>query len=189
MNPQRRSPGAAAGLIPTAAGLIYVQATPAGIARLVRAEPGDFDDDEARPRPDAVPDHARTGPADEHLDRLADQLDAYFDGTLRHFDVPVDWAAAGVAEGFGREVYREIQHVPYGETISYGQVSIDAGRPRNARRVGRLCSLVPVSFLIPVHRVIRADGGLGNCPGYRRGLIDHEQRNLHASGPVAIRSV
>ena len=54
---------------------------------------------------------------------------------------------------------------------------MDAGRPRNARRVGRLCSIVPVPLVIPVHRVIRADGGMGNCPEYRLRLLEHERRN------------
>lgn len=124
--------------------------------------------------------------ANHHLDQLTGQLDDYFDGRLRDFTIPVDWAGAGVADEFAREVYREIQHIPYGETDSYGQISIDAGRPRNARRVGRLCSLVPVSFLIPVHRVTRADGGLGSCPEFRRGLLAHEKRNINSAEPVAI---
>ena len=102
---------------------------------------------------------------------------AYLAGELRGFDVPLDWAAAGVHDEFSREVYREIQRIPYGETSTYGQISVDAGRPRNARRVGRLCSIVPVPFVIPVHRVIRADGGLGNCPEYRLRLLEHERRN------------
>ena len=185
-------------LLPTAAGLVLAEATPAGIARLEAVdpgtvlpgtvlpgtvpsgspEPGPGDDDEAL--------HPDGGAAAEHLARLADQLEAYCDGRLRRFDVPVDWDAAGVLDPFAREVYREIQHISYGETATYGQIGIDAGRPRNARRVGRLCSLVPVSFLIPVHRVIRADGGLGSCPGYRRRLLEHERRNLGSRAPIAL---
>lgn len=193
MRPGR--PGAATRLITSATGPMLAEATAAGISRLVRAGFGPDDDDE--PSGLAVGGHrgpvavaeADAEAADRHLDRLDDQLDAYFTGRLREFDVPVDWAATGVHDEFSREVYREIQAVPYGETASYGQVSIDAGRPRNARRVGRLCSLVPVSFLIPVHRITRADGGLGGSPDYRRRLLEHEQRNLDSSGPVAITPV
>lgn len=184
MNTQR--PQHATRLIPTAVGLMYARATPVGISRLVRAGTGPEDDDETGTRPARDPDESRAGEANQHLDRLTGQLDDYFDGRLRDFTVPVDWTAAGVEPGFGREVYREIQHIPYGETISYGQISIDAGRPRNARRVGRLCSLVPVSFLIPVHRVTRADGGLGSCPEFRRHLLAHERRNIDSAEPVAI---
>lgn len=186
-------------LIPTMVGPMLAEATATGVSRVVRAGHGPDGEPARRPAGggsggragSGVDAGAGVGPgadgaAGRHLDRLADQLDAYFAGALREFDVPVDWAAAGVDEGFSREVYREIRSVPYGDTASYGQISIDAGRPRNARRVGRLCSLVPVSFLIPVHRITRADGGLGACPEFRRGLLAHEQRNLHSPEPVAI---
>ena len=179
-------------MLDTAAGRMVAEATARGLARLDQVGP-DFpgvdqgvaswcpvedrdDDDEVS--------GSEPGAATEHLDRVADQLEAYCAGRLREFDLPVDWAAAGVHDEFSREVYREIQRIPYGETSTYGQVSVDAGRPRNARRVGRLCTLVPVPFVIPVHRVIRADGGMGNCPEYRLRLLEHERRNLTAAAPV-----
>ncbi|MFJ5872001.1 methylated-DNA--[protein]-cysteine S-methyltransferase [Dietzia maris] len=206
--PAPRTPRGVTHVLTTAAGLMLVEATPDGIARLVQVDAGEIgpdladpddgpggiaatwfnvehhDDDEGRdPEP---------GAAAEHLARLAEQVEDYLAGKLRGFDVPLDWAAAGVHDEFSREVYREIQHIPYGETSSYGQVSIDAGRPRNARRVGRLCTLVPVPFVIPVHRVIRADGGMGNCPEYRLRLLEHERRNIAAEragkpGPLPFR--
>lgn len=183
-------------VLDTPAGCVVVEATATGVSRLdqvgpdplgvdrdpapgVPVEPSDDDDEAGGAEPDA-----ETGAAAEHLDRLASQLEAYFAGRLRAFDTPVDWVAAGVHDEFSREAYREIQHIPYGETSTYGQVSVDAGRPRNARRVGRLCTLVPVPFVIPVHRVIRADGGMGNCPEYRLRLLEHERRNLTAAVPV-----
>ena len=175
-------------IVDTAAGRLILEASASGIAGVEQVGPDvslpdarvgggvGCDDDETRHRP--------PGAAEEHLDRLTGQIDAYLDGELRQFDVPLDWAAAGVHDEFSREVYRAIQRIPYGETSTYGQISAEAGRPRNARRVGRLCSLVPVPFVIPVHRVIRADGGLGNCPEYRLQLIEHERRNLTAAEPV-----
>ncbi|MDV8001642.1 methylated-DNA--[protein]-cysteine S-methyltransferase [Rhodococcus sp. IEGM 1408] len=207
--------GRAVRLLDTAAGRIIIEATPRGIARLEQVgpevgidevgpdQPGTwfdvkhFDDDDNQDNDDDDnPDNDDDTDDDEVRDpdpgaaagllaRLADQLEAYLAGERREFDVPVDWAAAGVHDEFSREAYREIQHIPYGETSSYGQISIDAGRPRNARRVGRLCTLVPVPFVIPVHRVIRADGGMGNCPEYRLRLLEHERRNLAAADPIA----
>ena len=192
------SGGRAVRLLDTPAGRMILEATPRGIARVEQVGPEvgagvgagagldeaaawfdvkHSDDDEVR---DPDP-----GAAAGHLARLAEQLEAYLAGDGRDFDVPVDWAAAGVHDEFSREAYREIQHIPYGETSSYGQISVDAGRPRNARRVGRLCTLVPVPFVIPVHRVIRADGGMGNCPEYRLRLLEHERRNLAATAPIA----
>lgn len=166
-------------VLDTAAGRFVVEATARGIARIdgVGAEVAvGYDDDDNTGHPAAAADH---------LARLTEHLDGYLAGTRRTIDVPVDLDAAGVHDEFSREVYREIGHIPYGETSTYGQISVDAGRPRNARRVGRLCSLVPAPLLIPVHRVIRADGGLGSCPEYRLRLLEHERRNLHAGRPVA----
>lgn len=202
--PEPRTPGGVTRVLATAAGLMLVEATPDGIARLVQVDANQLDADQLDHR-DApatwfnVKHHdddegrdPEPGAAAEHLARLAEQVEDYLAGRLRGFDVPLDWAAAGVHDEFSREVYREIQHIPYGETSSYGQVSIDAGRPRNARRVGRLCTLVPVPFVIPVHRVIRADGGMGNCPEYRLRLLEHERRNIAAEragkpGPLPFR--
>ena len=201
-------------VLDTAAGLMIVEATDVGIARLVQVaadlvdpglvDPGLVDPDHldhgataatwfgVAHRDDDEGRDPEPGAAAEHLAHLAEQVEDYLAGRLREFDVPLDWAAAGVHDEFSREVYREIRHIPYGETCSYGQVSIDAGRPRNARRVGRLCTLVPVPFVIPVHRVIRADGGMGNCPGYRLRLLEHERRNIAAEragqdGPIPFR--
>ena len=175
-------------LLPTSAGLVLAEATDRGLTRLDVVDPGTVlagpGDDEAGGGDEAGGDDWRS--AAGHLTRLAEELEAYCDGRLREFAVPVDWEGAGVHDPFAREVYREIRAIPYGETGTYGQVAVDAGRPRNARRVGRLCSLVPVSFVIPVHRVIRADGGLGSCPGFRRRLLDHERRNASSSSPVAL---
>ncbi|MET3862684.1 methylated-DNA-[protein]-cysteine S-methyltransferase [Dietzia sp. 2505] len=187
----RQTAGRAVRVLDTAAGRMVAEATPRGLARLDQVGPdqdvaswfavdSSGDDDEVR--------GSEPGAAAEYLDRVAEQLEAYCAGRLRQFDIPVDWAAAGVHDEFSREAYREIQHIPYGETSTYGQISVDAGRPRNARRVGRLCTLVPVPFVIPVHRVIRADGGMGNCPEYRLRLLEHERRNLAAAAPVPFRS-
>ncbi|MFN3600275.1 MAG: methylated-DNA--[protein]-cysteine S-methyltransferase [Dietzia sp.] len=187
----RESAGRAVRVLDTAAGRMVAEATARGLARLDQVGPDqDLESWFAVTHPDDDDEvgGSEPGAAAEHLARVADQLGAYFAGELREFDVPVDWTAAGVHDEFSREVYREIQCIPYGETTSYGQVSVDAGRPRNARRVGRLCTLVPVPFVIPVHRVIRADGGMGNCPDFRLRLLEHERRNLTAVAPVPFRN-
>ncbi len=183
-------------VLDTPAGRLVVEATAHGIARIDRLGPGEGEvagegggaaaastlGGGAEDNPDD--DNAPTAAAD-HLARLTEHLSGYLAGTRRSIDVPVDFDAAGIHDEFAREVYREICHIPYGETSTYGEISVDAGRPRNARRVGRLCSLVPAQFLIPVHRVIRADGGLGACPEHRLQLLEHERRNLQAGHPVA----
>lgn len=183
-------------VLDTAAGRLVVEATAHGIARIDRVGPDvvavgdDHDDDSIGCQSPGAESRSGgsgsgLGAAAAHLARLAEHLDCYLAGTRRSIDVPLDLDAAGIHDEFSREVYREIGHIPYGETSTYGEISLDAGRPRNARRVGRLCSLVPAQFLIPVHRVIRADGGLGACSDYRLQLLEHERRNVHGDRPVA----
>lgn len=86
------------------------------------------------------------------------ELDAYFDGHLRAFTAPLDWR---LAPGFTGEALRAVCEIPYGETASYGQIAIAAGRPRAARAVGTACRRTPFSIVVPVHRVVRADGTPG----------------------------
>lgn len=165
-------------VLDTLAGRLVVETSGRGVVRVERAEGVGLED---------VADLTAEGEAGaaEVLDAVAEQIDEYLAGTRRDFDVPLDLDAAGVHDEFAREVYREIQHIPYGETAAYGEIGLDAGRPRSARLVGRLCGQVPASFVIPVHRVIRADGGLGGCPEYRLQLLEHERRNVQAGRPVA----
>ena len=207
--PAPRPPGVQTRLFHTDVGAMLAEATPHGVARLAQVSPHEVDatwfnvkhhrsedDDEVGPDrtgrpgqvhgPDAVDAAGRLDRSFGHLDRVERQVQDYLAGRLREFRVDIDWEAAGVHDEFSREVYCEIQHIPYGHTSTYGQISIDAGRPRNARRVGRLCSLVPVTLVIPVHRVIRADGGMGRCPEYRLRLLQHEREVLAAGSPRTV---
>ena len=108
-------------------------------------------------------------------DGLAEQVEQYFDGARRRFDVDIDWR---LVTGFAREAMRAVLEIPYGETASYGEVAAMAGRPRAARAVGTACRTAPLSLFVPVHRVIRADGSLGEYGGnepIKRFLIDIER--------------
>lgn len=107
----------------------------------------------------------------------AAQLDEYFAGALRTFTVPLDWRHV---HGFAVDALRAAIDIPYGETAAYGEVAIMAGRPRAARAVGTACARSPWSIIVPVHRVVRADGTIGpygNNPETKRFLIDLERRN------------
>ncbi|GAA1465523.1 methylated-DNA--[protein]-cysteine S-methyltransferase [Microbacterium thalassium] len=115
--------------------------------------------------------HERTDAAAAAID----QLDGYFAGDVREFDVPLDWR---LVKGFTREALQAVCGIPYGETAGYGEVAILAGRPRAARAVGTACANTPFSLVVPVHRVVRADGTLGEYggrPELKRYLIDLEQ--------------
>ena len=102
------------------------------------------------------------------------QLGEYFDGDRRAFDIPLDWR---LTRGFHREALQAICDIPYGETASYGEVAITAGRPGAARAVGTACRLTPFSLVVPVHRVVRSDGSIGEYgarPEVKRFLIELE---------------
>lgn len=64
--------------------------------------------------------------------------------------------------GFSRNVWRAIDNIPYGQTISYKQLAVASGRPTAVRPAGTVCSLNRLILLVPCHRVIKADGGIGN---------------------------
>jgi methylated-DNA-[protein]-cysteine S-methyltransferase len=91
------------------------------------------------------------------------QLQAYFAGRLRDFDLPL--ALAGTE--FQRRVWDCLCEIPYGETISYTELARRVGSPRAVRAVGQANGSNPVAIIVPCHRVIAADGTLG---GYAGGL-------------------
>lgn len=111
---------------------------------------------------------------DDVLDEAAGQLDEYFDGVRRDFDLPLDWR---LVRGFTRAALEAVCGIPYGETAGYGEVAIAAGSPGAARAVGTACARTPFSIVVPVHRVVRSDGSLGEYGGrtdVKRYLIDLE---------------
>jgi AraC family transcriptional regulator of adaptative response/methylated-DNA-[protein]-cysteine methyltransferase len=92
-----------------------------------------------------------------------------------HLDLPLDIRATA----FQRQVWEKLRSIPYGETLSYGDVARLLGKPGAVRAVGRACATNPVALVIPCHRVVREDRSLG---GYRWGLerkqklLDQEKR-------------
>jgi methylated-DNA-[protein]-cysteine S-methyltransferase len=97
-------------------------------------------------------------------DDVRRQLDEYFAGTRREFELPVDLR---LAREFGRTVLEQLAHVPYGELTTYGALAARAGRPRAARAVGTVMNRNPVPIVLPCHRVVGASGSL---VGYGGGL-------------------
>jgi methylated-DNA-[protein]-cysteine S-methyltransferase len=91
------------------------------------------------------------------------QLTAYFKGELTAFDVPV----APIGTAFQRAVWLELQAIPFGETISYGELARRLGNPKAVRAVGLANGSNPISIIIPCHRVIGSNGSL---VGYGGGL-------------------
>ncbi|MEV6549921.1 methylated-DNA--[protein]-cysteine S-methyltransferase [Streptomyces sp. NPDC051597] len=110
----------------------------------------------AEPSP-ARPD--RPGPLAEPIR----QLRAYFAGDLRTFALPLDWS---LSSGFNRQVLRELEAtVPYGTVVGYGDLADRVGQPRAAQAVGAAMGSNPLPVVVPCHRVVESDGGLGGFGG------------------------
>ncbi|HMD98548.1 MAG TPA: bifunctional DNA-binding transcriptional regulator/O6-methylguanine-DNA methyltransferase Ada [Terriglobia bacterium] len=88
---------------------------------------------------------------------------AHLEGSQPRLDLPVDL----LATAFQRRVWQELRDIPYGSTRSYREVASAIGRPKAVRAVARACATNPACIVIPCHRVVRTDGGLG---GYRWGI-------------------
>jgi len=100
---------------------------------------------------------------DHAFDGVVAQLGEYFDGRRRTFDVPLELAG----NAFEQRVWDALREIPYGETVSYGQIAATIGQPGAARAVGLANGRNPVAVIVPCHRVIGADGTL---TGYGGGL-------------------
>ncbi len=134
------------------------------------------------------PDPDRFGERrDEGFDAVAAQLEEYFAGRRRHFDLPL--APAGTP--FQLAVWRALAAIPYGTTESYGQLAARIGRPGASRAVGLANGRNPISVVVPCHRVIGADGSLTGYGGgleRKRVLLDLEARSSSSPGGLPIRS-
>ena len=102
--------------------------------------------------------------APRRLDTAAAELDEYFAGTRRAFDLPLDLA---LSSGFRQVVQRYLPHIGYGHTQTYTEVAETVGNPRAVRAVGTACATNPLPVVVPCHRVLRTDGSMG---GYLGGL-------------------
>ncbi|MFJ6831113.1 methylated-DNA--[protein]-cysteine S-methyltransferase [Streptomyces sp. NPDC091209] len=127
--------------------------------------------------------HASDAVRDKALDRLASrlgsepveapgspllaeairQIQAYFAGERHDFDLPLDWS---LISGFNREVLRELNSgVPFGSVVAYGDLAGRVGEPRAAQAVGVAMGSNPLPVVVPCHRVVESDGGIGGFGG------------------------
>jgi methylated-DNA-[protein]-cysteine S-methyltransferase len=114
-----------------------------------------------RHQPSPLPAHWRRDP--QRLDEVCRQLRAYFAGELRDFDLSLAMGGSP----FERRVWSALRRVPYGKTVSYGQIAAGIGQPKACRAVGLANGKNPIPIVVPCHRVIGADGSLA---GYGGGL-------------------
>ncbi|MEU2925225.1 methylated-DNA--[protein]-cysteine S-methyltransferase [Streptomyces sp. NPDC048304] len=91
------------------------------------------------------------------------QLRAYFAGERHDFDLPLDWS---LISGFNRQVLRELAAgVPYGTVVGYGDLAGRVGQPGGAQAVGAAMGANPLPVVVPCHRVVESDGGIGGFGG------------------------
>ncbi|MFI7007673.1 methylated-DNA--[protein]-cysteine S-methyltransferase [Streptomyces sp. NPDC050145] len=111
---------------------------------------------------------------DRPFGAAVEQLEAYFQGELKEFDLPLDLHGTP----FQRSVWAQLRKIPYGETRTYGELAEALGRPGASRAVGLANGKNPVGVIVPCHRVVGADGSLtgygGGLPRKRR-LLDFER--------------
>ncbi|HKH22777.1 MAG TPA: methylated-DNA--[protein]-cysteine S-methyltransferase [Solirubrobacterales bacterium] len=109
------------------------------------------------------------------LDDERRELDDYFEGRRRRFEVPVDWSLT--TPGFRSRALHAVAHIPYGKTKTYTEIAKEAGNPRASRAAGTACGRNPVPLIVPCHRVVQSGGGIGNYgggPEMKRALLDLE---------------
>lgn len=107
------------------------------------------------------------------LTRAAEQIKAYLDGELHSFDLPLDLRGTP----FQKAVWGAVAEVPYGHTVTYGQIAARIGRPDAPRAVGAANGANPLPIVIPCHRVIGSDGALRGYGGglhVKQALLDLE---------------
>jgi methylated-DNA-[protein]-cysteine S-methyltransferase len=151
-------------------GPLLLAATPAGLVRVAFDLEG-HDEVLAQLAVDVSP---RILWAPAPLDEVTRQLDEYFAGHRRTFEVPIDLQ---LAHGFRRTVLDRLRDIAYGTTASYSAVAAAAGSPAAVRAVGTACAHNPVPVVVPCHRVIRRDGSIGQYlggPEAKRALLDLE---------------
>jgi methylated-DNA-[protein]-cysteine S-methyltransferase len=100
--------------------------------------------------------------APKRLDTAAREIDEYFAGLRREFDLPLDFS---LSKGFRLAVLSHLPDIAYGHTASYAAVAAAAGNPKAVRAVGTACATNPLPVVLPCHRVIRSDGSSGGYLG------------------------
>jgi len=97
------------------------------------------------------------------LEKAKEELEEYFCGERKNFDLPVTFRGTE----FQKQVWRELQRIPYGKTYTYGQIAKLIGKEKASRAVGGACNRNPLMILVPCHRVV---GSNGKLTGFACGL-------------------
>ena len=143
----------------TPVGTLLLAATEQGLVRIAYAS--ENHDTVLQTLADRISPRVLSAPA--RLDTVAAELGEYFAGRRRRFDVPLDWR---LSAGFRRTVLGHLAaDIGYGHTATYAKVAQLPGNPKAVRAVGSACATNPLPVVVPCHRVVRADGGIGGYLG------------------------
>jgi methylated-DNA-[protein]-cysteine S-methyltransferase len=142
-------------------GKLLLAATPEGLVRVAYVE---YFDQDAVLEQLAAKVSPRVLAAPRRLDEPRRELDQYFAGDRHEFDVPLDWR---LTRGFSRRVLEATARIPYGVTSTYKLMAAEAGNERASRAAGNALGSNPIPIIVPCHRILHGDGGLG---GYTGGL-------------------
>jgi len=145
-------------VVSTPVGELLLAATPAGLVRVGFGIEGH----DAVLAQLALRVSPRILEAPEHLTEPVRQLQEYFAGTRREFDLALDFR---LATGFRRTVVEHLPAIGYGSTASYAALAALAGSPGAVRAAGTACARNPLPLVMPCHRVVRSDGKIGNYLG------------------------
>jgi methylated-DNA-[protein]-cysteine S-methyltransferase len=151
-------------ILETPIGPLGIEATAQGVHRI------DFDPN-GRMKANLSSDPA----AQKHLDRAVRQLSEYFAGRRDRFELTLDMNGTAHQQ----RVWKALLEIPFGGTLTYGQVAARLGKPGGARAVGRACATNPVPVVVPCHRVLGGDGALHGFGGglwRKKALLALEQK-------------
>jgi methylated-DNA-[protein]-cysteine S-methyltransferase len=158
-------------IVDSPVGPLLLAATSAGLVRVAYAV--ERHDEVLQTLADRISPRVLHAP--KRLERVAVELDEFFAGSRRRFDVALDWR---LSSGFRLNVLQHLAaDVGYGHTASYAELARLAGRPRAVRAVGTACATNPMPVVVPCHRVVKSDGTVGGYLGgadAKRALLDLE---------------
>lgn len=141
-------------------GELLLATTPRGIVRV--GLPGQDHEGLLRELSERISPRVLEAP--RRLDEARRELELYFEGRLRDFELPLDWQ---LSRDFRRRALRAVARIPYGRTRTYTEIATSAGNARAVRAAGTACGSNPIPIVVPCHRVLRIGGALG---GYGGGL-------------------
>jgi len=139
-------------------GKLIVAVTPRGLVRI--AYEREAEEDVLQELAEGVSPRVLRLP--ERTDAARRELEGYFAGTLRRFDLPIDWS---LVHGFAVGVLKATSRVPFGHVATYGEMAASAGSPRAARAAGNALHINPIPIVVPCHRIVPASGGIGGYGG------------------------